>query len=115
MNAAKQPRRISELRRSVEFTVVLQIALLVFTSLILDGGDCAMLCLMVILGYWLMVWGISRGGGVRSRLLTLFSFAPVFCSGGLLWSALRWRLDISIETYGFYLTPSRSFAFWVFT
>lgn len=81
MNAAKQTWRLSEMRRPFEFAVVLQVGLLVFTSLILDGGDCARLCWMATVGYWLMVWGIAAR---RRNALTGFDVVLIR-SGFLLW------------------------------
>src|SRR5581483_4987293 len=81
MNAAKQTWRLSEMRRPFEFAVALQVGLLVFTSRILDGGDCAQLCLIAIVGYWLMVWGIAAR---RRNALTGFDVVLIR-SGFLLW------------------------------
>jgi len=93
MNAARKTSRLSNLRGPFVFTVLLQVALLVFTSLILDGGQCARLCLAAIAGYWLMIWGITSR---RRDALTKIDVTLIRL-GFLLWILIAGATEMVLE------------------
>ncbi len=52
---AVQRKSVYSLRSSLQFGVVIQIAVFILTALMLDGGEMMKLCTMVIIGYCLGV------------------------------------------------------------
>jgi hypothetical protein len=55
MNEAKHTSRLSELQQTLGCLGAVQVALILFTALLLDRGYCGQICICAVVGYWLMV------------------------------------------------------------
>ena len=90
MTGAKQTSRLSQLQRPLGYLVAVQVALLLLTALLLDGGYCGQICLCAIVGYWLMVgWLAMRRRNALTKTDTILIRAGFF-----LWLAIATLVSI---------------------
>ena len=97
MIEAKQPFRFGELQSTLGWILLMQVLLLMLTSLLLDGGYCSRICGCAMVGYWLMVgWLALRRGKTLTK-----TDAVLIRSGPCIWLAIAVLVEIALEHFSY--------------
>jgi hypothetical protein len=87
--------RLRELQNTLGWILLMQVALLILTSLLLDGGYCSRIFGCAMVGYWLMVGWLA----FRRRNALTKTDAVLIRSGPFIWLAIAVLVQIALECF----------------
>jgi hypothetical protein len=75
-------------RKAIFDALILQVVIVILSAMILDGGDCAQVCLVALLAFWggaaVMIWRRPQAPTQADILLIRFGyFLVIFIAGAL--------------------------------
>jgi len=95
MQPTRPSSRLSDLHTALGYVVLLQVVILLFTAMILDGGYCGRVCGAAMVGYWLMVGWFA----IRRRNALTKADVVLIRSGFLLWLGIAILVQIGLEYF----------------